>query len=195
MRSFPDEFRMGMKARKDILGDDGLSAPENWDPIWQDSRSVHMLVTINGQSQESLTERYEKIIETLEKTDAGVELLTGHCGINGANNLPYQSGNAIVLNGKPTANEHSHYTDGISDPVFKGQGRSANETIGAGRPTRGSATTPAGWEALETGEFLLVHRDETCEYPVAPEPRLLSYNGRLCYTENYIKMWVNLLTT
>jgi hypothetical protein len=97
MRSFPDEFRMDMKARKDNIGDDGPSAPENWDPVWQDSQSVRMLVTIIGQSQESLNERYEKIIETLEKTDAGVALLTGHCGINGANNLPYHCGNPIVL--------------------------------------------------------------------------------------------------
>ncbi|MFQ3218452.1 MAG: Dyp-type peroxidase family [Paraglaciecola sp.] len=177
MRSFPEDFRMGMKARKDILGDDGASAPENWDPVWQDHRSVHMLVTINGQLEKELDGRYEKIIEMLENTHGGVILLQGHRGSKGADDLPYQSGNAIILDGKPTANEHFHYTDGISDPVFKGQGRSANETIGAGKPTRESAATPAGWDALETGEFLLGHRDETCEYPIAPVPRLLSYNG------------------
>jgi hypothetical protein len=62
MRSFPDDFRMGMKARRDILGDDGPSAPDKWDPVWQDHRSVHMLVTINGQSQKELDGRYEEIV-------------------------------------------------------------------------------------------------------------------------------------
>lgn len=177
LRSFPDDFRMGMKARKDILGDDGPSSPKNWDPVWQANYSVHMLATINGKSSDELEERYQKIVELLRDSDRDVELLKGHRGAGGAEDLQYQSGNAIVLDGKPTAKEHFHYTDGISDPVFKGQGRDSNQTIGAGKPTRELATTAAGWEALETGEFLLGHRDETHEYPVAPLPRLLSYNG------------------
>jgi Dyp-type peroxidase family len=177
LRSFPDDFRMGMKARKDILGDDGPSSPKNWDPVWQDNYSVHMLATINGKSRDELEERYQKIVELLRDSDGDVELLKGHRGAGGAEDLQYQSGSAIVLDGKPTAKEHFHYTDGISDPVFKGQGRDSNQTIGAGKPTRELATTAAGWEALETGEFLLGHRDETHEYPVAPLPRLLSYNG------------------
>jgi Dyp-type peroxidase family len=177
LRSFPDDFRMGMKARKDILGDDGPSSPKNWDPVWQDNYSVHMLATINGKSPNELEERYQEIVELLRDSDGDVELLKGHRGAGGVEDLQYQSANAIVLDGKPTAKEHFHYTDGISDPVFKGQGRDSNQTIGAGKPTRELATTAAGWEALETGEFLLGHRDETHEYPVAPLPRLLSYNG------------------
>ena len=175
MRSFPEDFRMGMKARKDILGDDGPSSPKNWDPIWQDNYSVHMLATINGKSQDELNGRYEEVVGMLGDTDQGVELLEGHRG--GSEELKYQPGNAIVIDGRPTANEHFHYTDGISDPVFKGQSRDPNQIIGAGKPTREPAGTAAGWEALETGEFLLGHRDETFEYPIAPVPRLLSYNG------------------
>ena len=177
LRSFPEDFRMGMKARKDIVGDDGPSSPENWDPVWRGDSGVHMLITINGRSPEELDGRYQEILGLLVGTDPGVELLKGHRGDGGSEDQQYQPGNAIVLGGKPTANEHFHYTDGISDPVFKGQGRNPNQTIGAGKPTRESAATPAGWEALETGEFLLGHRDETYEYPVAPIPRLLSYNG------------------
>lgn len=177
LRSFPEEFRMGMKARKDILGDDGPSTPENWDPVWQDYSSVHMLITINARSPGELEERFQQIMELLENPEPGVELLRGHRGGGSAEDLQYQSGSAIFLDGKPTAKEHFHYTDGISDPVFKGQNRTPDETIGAGKPTRESASTAAGWAALEAGEFLLGHRDETHEYPVAPIPRLLSYNG------------------
>ena len=177
LRSFPEDFRMGMKARKDILGDDGPSSPENWDPVWRGNYDVHMLVTINGRSPDELDGHYQEIVKLLGNTDQDVELLQGHRGAGGSEDLQYQPGNAIVLDGKPTPKEHFHYTDGISDPVFKGQGRDPNQTIGAGKPTRDSAATAAGWEALETGEFLLGHRDETFEYPVAPTPRLLSYNG------------------
>jgi len=73
--------------------------------------------------------------------------------------------------------EHFRYTDGISDPAFKGQGKLATQVIGAGKPTRKPPNTVAGWEELETGEFVLGHRDESSEYPIAPVPRLLSYNG------------------
>ena len=49
--------------------------------------------------------------------------------------------------------------------------------VGAGKPTRKDPQLAEGWEPLETGEFVLGHRDEVKEYPIAPEPRLLSYNG------------------
>ena len=182
MRSFPEDFRMGMKARKAILGDNGPSAPEHWDPVWEENYSVHMLMTINGRSAGELGARYEEVLrllpdQTQKDPPPDIELLRGHRGAGGADNLEYQSGNAIVINGKPTANEHFRYTDGISDPVFKGQGRSATEVIGAGKPTTKPPNTADGWEELETGEFVLGHRDETFEYPIAPEPRLLSQNG------------------
>ena len=35
---FSPEFIEGMKHRRDILGDDGPSSPERWDPIWRDNR-------------------------------------------------------------------------------------------------------------------------------------------------------------
>lgn len=182
MRSFPDDFRMGMKARRAILGDAGPSAPEKWDQIWQKNYDVHMLLSINGQSDQYLVERYEEVMGLLpaqvpSDPPPDIELLSGHRGAQGQTNLKYQSGNIIVVDGKPTAYEHFRYTDGISDPVFKGQGRSPTETIGAGKPTRKSPASVDGWEALETGEFVLGHRDETYEYPIAPEPRLLSHNG------------------
>ena len=33
LMGFSPEFAEGMKARQDILGDDGVSAPEHWDPV------------------------------------------------------------------------------------------------------------------------------------------------------------------
>lgn len=177
MRSFPEDFRMGMKARKDILGDDGPSAPGHWDPIWLNQYDVHVFLSINATSDTQLEQRYEQILQLIDKTSDGVILLSGHRDGDGSTLSDYQSGNAIVIDGKPTANEHFHYVDGISNPVFKGQGRNRAETVGAGKPTRASATTDDGWEALEAGEFVLGHKDESGEYPIAPKPRLLSFNG------------------
>jgi hypothetical protein len=34
LHSFSDEFSMGMKARRDIIGDTGLNHFLHWDPIW-----------------------------------------------------------------------------------------------------------------------------------------------------------------
>lgn len=177
MRSFPQDFRMGMKARKDILGDNGPSSPENWDPIWQKNYDVHVFMSINASSEDNLTQRYQHVLKLVKNSTKGVELLGGHRSAKGKRLSKFQSGNAIVIDGKPTANEHFHYTDGISDPVFKGQGRNRNDTIGAGKPTREPASTEDGWEPLETGEFVLGHRDESAEYPLSPNPRLLSSNG------------------
>ena len=176
LRSFPEDFRMGMKARRAILGDDGPSDPANWDPIWN-SGGVHMYMSINAVSSDGLESRFQEIRALVEASQGAVEILSGHRGADGRQDLEYQSGGALKIDGKPTAKEHFHYTDGISDPFFQGQSKNPEDVIGAGKPTGADPATLAGWEPLETGEFLLGHRDEAYEYPIAPQPRLLSYNG------------------
>ena len=173
MRSFPEDFRMGMKSRRAILGDDGSSGPDHWDDIWQDNYSVHMWMSINGLSEALVAQRYDSIYTLMNKSKGGVSILSGHKG----ENPDYQSASAIFEDGAPVAKEHFGYVDGISDPYFEGQSSDPHDAIGAGKVTREAANTVAGWKALKTGEFLLGHRDETNEYPAAPIPRLLSYNG------------------
>ncbi len=177
LQSFPDEFAMGMKARHAILGDDLNSAPEKWDPIWQSEDQVDIWISINGQSVAAINERYQELVTLLNNSNNGVEQLQGHRGDNAEETLPYQDASAIFKNGIPTPKEHFGYTDGISDPFFKGTGSNPANVIGGGKPTGDDPSTIAGWEALETGEFILGHRDEAYEYPMAPYPRLLSYNG------------------
>ncbi len=43
LASFPEEFRQGMAARADVLGDTGESAPEHWEPPLG-SPEVHMAI-------------------------------------------------------------------------------------------------------------------------------------------------------
>lgn len=175
---FPEEFVMGMKKRKDILGDDGPSSPVNWDPVWRNSREfdrdhdVHMLVTIYAKSPELLEQHYQWLLGVIDATDGGVVLLKGHRGDDGAEDMPYQAVNAIFENGLPTPKEHFGYTDGISDPYYVGFPGNPKRVLG-----RGKQTKDGGWEPLATGEFVLGHIDEAQEYPPAPKPVLLARNG------------------
>lgn len=171
LMGFPQEFAAGMKKRQAILGDDGPSAPENWDPVWNEE--VHLWVSINGLTEDFVEERYQWILQTMAHSGNGVTLLTGHRGPGGANDLPYQSAAALVHpDGSPTGVEHFGYRDGIGDPVFKGQPNTKDRVLG-----RGKLNQDGSWSPLATGEFLLGHVDEAMEYPPAPVPVVLARNG------------------
>lgn len=170
LKGFPSEFVMGMKKRKDILGDNGPSAPENWDPVWR-QEPVHVFISINGQLPQYVEERYQWLTMLIRDSQGGVELLTGHRGDKGVDDLPYQDAVIVLENGQPTSKEHFGYTDGIGDPVFEGLEDVPGRVIGRGKQT------DTGWEPLATGEFILGHLDEAREYPPAPQPVSLSRNG------------------
>jgi Dyp-type peroxidase family len=174
LQTFPDEFAMGMRARRDILGDDGVSAPENWDPVWIDEQMpVDILISINGRDDACLEKRYQEILALSAASGDGVVLLKGHSGPT----PDYQAATAIYDKDGPTAKEHFGYTDGIGDPFFKGVGTHESNLIGGGKVTGKTPEGKLGWEPLETGEFILGYKDEAYECPEAPSPKLLSHNG------------------
>lgn len=176
LQSFPEDFAMGMKQRKDILGDDLASAPENWDKVWHED-NIHIWISINGKNEEDIEKRYQEICTYVSASKQGIEQLSGHRGPDGETDLPYQQASAIFKDGVPQPKEHFGYRDGISDPYFSASGGNADRVIGGGKPTRADPTTREGWEPLETGEFILGHRDESFETPIAPHPPLLAFNG------------------
>ena len=175
--TFPPEFATGMRGRCEILGDDGPSAPERWDPVWQDPARIHVLVSINAGDADHLEQAYVWLKELTDRYRGGVRCLTGHRGPKSREDLPYQSAAAIVVDGVPSPKEHFGYNDGISNPYFKGAGEHPENLVGGGKVTRRDASTHAGWEPLETGEFLLGYKDEAFELPAAPMPPLLGRNG------------------
>jgi Dyp-type peroxidase family len=177
LQSFPDEFAMGMQPRHTILGDDDASAPEYWDPVWRDPEAVHIMVWINGQNSATVEQRYQEIVDLIASMGSGVEIMKGHRGKDGRDDCPYQDASAIYQNGEPTPREHFGYVDGISDPFFKGISAYEQNVMGGGKVTGADPSTRAGWKALETGEFLLGHKDESLEWPEAPDPALLARNG------------------
>jgi deferrochelatase/peroxidase EfeB len=174
LNSFSTEFSMGMKKRKDITGDIGPSSPEYWDPVWRSdakSKDVHVLLTINAVSRESLETHYNWMVDKIAASSGAVTLLDGHRGPNGTL-LPYQEAHIIFENGLPTPKEHFGYTDGIGDPYFEGIQDARTRVEG-----RGKQMSDGTWQPLATGEFLHGHLDEAREYPPAAAPILLSRNG------------------
>ena len=185
LHGFSDAFSMGMRARRDILGDTGPSSSTTWDPIWKcpgGDQSVHIMVQINGKSVAAVEKRYQAVLNAVldanqkEQQPDGVKLLSGHCD-DQRNDLDYQEASLVYKDGQPTPKEHFGYTDGISDTFFKGTRSDPSLVIGGGKPTGGDPTTMAGWAPLETGEFIFGHKDEAFEYPAAPLPTMFSRNG------------------
>lgn len=198
LHGMSDPFSMGMKERRTIVGDTGRSYFTNWDPVWNGDddhkydQMTHIFMSVNGRFEppEDSTDP-SQIAQALAKTEAnveahyqrilgmaaapevsgGVELLTGHRSDKGEAE-PYQRGVAIA-GGK----EHFGYTDGISSTFFKGSGDSPDRVIGGGKPNGKDPSTAEGWDPIETGEFLLGHKDEAYEYPEAAGPPLFSRNG------------------
>jgi deferrochelatase/peroxidase EfeB len=181
LHGFPEAFSMGMKARREIIGDTGPSLYHNWDPIWNDpgddKQHVHIMVTIDGREEQDLEARYQEIQRVLA-ANPQVRQLTGH---RGPGNGMYQPAAAILPTednrGFPGGKEHFGYSDGITTTFFEGCGEDKNLVIGGGKPTGQDPRTAAGWAPLAAGEFILGHPDEACEYPEAPGPPLFSLNG------------------
>lgn len=167
---FPLEFRMGMKDRAGILGDEGPSDPANWDPVWQ-GEPVHAWLSVNGQSRQAVGDRYRQIEQLLLQSQGSVTIRPGHKGPQGSLQ-PWQDASAVYENGRVTPKEHFGYVDGIGNPYFAGCGNDPSRL-----PGRGKLTRDDGWQPLATGEFILGHIDEAREYPIAPEPHLLALNG------------------
>ena len=179
LRSFPEEFSMGMKARRDILDDTGVSDPDNWDPVWHSKEShqpVHILISISGLTVEEIEKRYGEIRQLIEASNQGVEQLVGHRDENGSD-AAYQEGSLVFQDGLPTPKEHFGYTDGISETYFQGASDDPEGAIGGGKPTGGDPHDASGWAPLETGEFLLGYKDEASETAGTIVPSVLARNG------------------
>jgi hypothetical protein len=183
LHGFPEAFSMGMKARREIIGDTGPSLYRNWDPVWNnqndDKQHVHIMVTIDGRDKTDLDGRYQEV-QGILAANPGVMQLEGHRSPTG-DSMPFQPAAALVPKeenrGYPGGKEHFGYSDGISTTFFEGCGDDENLVIGGGKPTGGNARTRAGWAPLATGEFILGYPDEAFEYPEAPGPPLFSRNG------------------
>lgn len=103
LREFPIEFRQGMAARKNYLGDVGKSDPVNWD-IPHGGNGFHIgLLTMAG-SRELLSRKLEIGRRAVSELNGVVSVAHVEVG------LP------------PTMREHFGYADGFSRPFIDGEG-------------------------------------------------------------------------
>jgi Dyp-type peroxidase family len=148
LESFSDEFRGGMRARADRLGDLGPSAPENWQETFRGG-DAHLLVTVNAMTEAQLESELEGLRASI--AEAG---------------LPIVHEEHAQLFGEQR--EHFGYRDGFAQPVVEGQPPDFVERNVAG----GGVPTKDGWRPLAPGEFILGYEDEDSR--VDPERRLPS---------------------
>ena len=113
LASFSEEFREGIVARADRLGDTGGSSPELWDGDLG-TPAVHALVILHARDEDTLAAERARHTE-LPRSTPGVSVL-------------YEQPVAQL----PTRTEHFGYRDGISEPAIEGSGIAA-------RPGQGPA--------------------------------------------------------
>jgi Dyp-type peroxidase family len=142
LASFPDDFREGMAARAEQLGDHGPSAPEHWEP-GLGTGEAHVLVTVYAVDNERLDERREELRQVGQEAGATTVI------------------NETRAEALPGGKDHFGFFDGIAQPAVAGSGVQA-------RPGDGQPDGAGGWRDVRTGEFLHGHVDEDGGLPKAP---------------------------
>jgi Dyp-type peroxidase family len=132
--TFSDEFRQGMAARAEQLGDTGPCAPQTWDE-GLGTGEAHVLLTINAQTRGDHRRALGKMQEAM-KAAGGVSVV-------------FQQ-DAELLEG---AREHFGFADGFAQPAIAGA--TEHKAPGGGVPGRDGR-----WRPLAPGEFVLGYPDE-----------------------------------
>jgi Dyp-type peroxidase family len=148
--AFPAEFKAGMAARAQVLGDIGDSAPEQWEQPFRDGEA-HALVMVSAQNPEALEARTGRVRTVVE-------------GSGGATVVGSQLGAALE-----GGREHFGYADGFAQPAIEGSGFEPQP--GQGAPGKD------GWRPIKPGELLLGYPDEQGAPTPAPPPDDFGVNG------------------
>jgi Dyp-type peroxidase family len=118
LSTFPEEFRQGMAARAEILGDTGDNAPENWigGLASPDLHAIAILFARDEAERARCVGEHEKLVAACP----GVEVLS-----------------LLDLNANPPfdhAHDHFGYRDRLAQPVIGGSGE--EPTPGSGAPLK-----------------------------------------------------------
>jgi Dyp-type peroxidase family len=118
LSTFPEEFRQGMPARAEMLGDTGVNAPEHWVGALAspDLHAIAILFARDAAEHARCVGEHDKLVAAC----AGVEVLS-----------------LLDLNASPPfdhAHDHFGYRDRLSQPVLEGSGE--EPTPGSGAPLK-----------------------------------------------------------
>ena len=118
LATFPEEFKQGMVARAEVLGDIGENHPDNWvDGLARpDVHAIAILFARDAVERERCRAEHDKLVARCE----GVEVLSG-----------------LDLEATPPfdhAHDHFGYRDRLSQPVIEGAGEVP--TPGSGPPLK-----------------------------------------------------------
>jgi Dyp-type peroxidase family len=118
LASFPEEFRLGMPARAQMLGDTGVNAPEQWvgGIASPDLHAIVILFARDEPERLRCVDEHRKLVGEC----AGVKVLS-----------------VLDLNANPPfnyAHDHFGYRDRLSQPVIEGSGE--EPTPGSGAPLK-----------------------------------------------------------
>lgn len=183
--SFPEDFRDGMAARAERLGDVGDSAPEHWDG-WLGSREVHGVLMVSLQAAPDIEQGDDDLPARLEvgmarlapggklPGRAAVEDLIDDLAASGLRILHAEVGERIASPLDPAHRiEHFGFRDGISQPF-------AGATLDTPRPPPaggGTARPDGSWDPIARGELLLGWPDEDGLMQARPAHPDLRLNG------------------
>jgi Dyp-type peroxidase family len=158
--TFAQEFREGMRARaRVVLGDAGPSDPDRWEAPWREGDPpVHALLSVHGDDPAVLDEL------VADAPAPGVRVLHVE--------------RAATLGATPDGDvrEHFGYTDGFSQPSFRGVRYVTRQPRGNGVPLRFGR-----WRRMALGELVLGYVDEDRVLPEMPGGALGANGTYLVY--------------
>ena len=147
LASFPDEFRQGMVARAEVLGDTGQNDPANW-VDGTASPELHAIAIL-----------FARDIPERERCRAEHGQFLAQCpGVEVISSLDLEATPPFEY-----AHDHFGYRDRLSLPAIEGLG--------------GDVPTPGSGHPLKPGEFFLGYPDENGPTNGLPKPEILSRNG------------------
>lgn len=169
--SFPPDFRQGMRHRASLNGDEGVDAPENWEPAWR-AEPVHLWIGLYARSA-AQRDGWCAAFDAWSKQDGEIEIV-GEQPV-----ARFYADPAVPMHiDDPASNaarayvlEHFGFRDGVSNPAIAGM--PPEDPAGGGRLSEKTGA----WSPLAAGEFLLGHVDGDGEMPLAPQPESLARNG------------------
>jgi Dyp-type peroxidase family len=144
---FPEEFREGMRKRKETIGDLGDNDPDRW-PNDLGSKTIHVLMIVAADSIEDLNRE--------------VRYFVRHAASHEVSLVFQQDGMT-----RPDAPGHEHFgfKDGISQPGIRG--------LVASSYPQGSGQADQAKDVIAGGEFVLGYlrqRPDPADDPLTPQP-------------------------